>query len=287
MKVLVTGATGCLGRRLVGALSTDSDCEIFRTARRIREDDRSRSVDLTDPLAVLDLVQDVRPNLILHCAGGKSGDLDSDLRINASSGRWLMEAVLAAGVRSRILLIGSAAEYGPVIPEENPIAEDRPLRPVSVYGVSKAMQTMLAYHFTAERGSDVVVARLFNLYGEAMAPNLFVGRVQIQIQEVLRGQRTRIDVGHLDSIRDYIDAADAARQILVIARRGLRGEVYNVGTGKPTLMRDLLRRMLLAVKLDMNVVQERTANARRLHEVPVIFADMQKTNALMRSDGDP
>lgn len=281
MRVLVTGATGCLGRYVVSALDAERQHEIICVARRQRGDRLFRSVDLTEMRAMQALVKDVRADVIFHCAGGTSGDLEADIRLNVSSSRWLMQAVQDSDCATRVVLIGSAAEYGLVSPEDNPVSEDRVLRPISGYGASKAMQTALASYFAAARGVDVVVGRLFNLYAESMAKALFVGRVQAQIEEYRLGKRLTIDIGNLESQRDYVPAADAARQLLVIARNGVAGNVYNVASGKPVRMRDLLVQMLLEAGLEMSTVREQPQSMSRMaYDVPVIYADMNKTSGL-------
>lgn len=286
MRILVTGATGCLGRHVVSAVRAEGEHEIISVARRHSSDGIFFSVDLTDMQATTALVRDVRADLIFHCAGGTSGDLESDIRVNVSSSRWLMEAAQASSGATRVVLIGSAAEYGLVYAKDNPISEDRVLRPISSYGASKAMQTALSSYFAAARGVDVVVGRLFNLYAESMATGLFVGRVQAQIEELREGNRGAIEVWNLEAQRDYIDAAEAARQLLAIAKGGVAGSVYNVGSGAPTRMADLLQRMLAEAGMEGVPVRSNASGGEPGPNVPIIFADMRKTRALMSSCGD-
>src|SRR3546814_451581 len=158
--------------------------------------------------------------------------------------------------------------------KENPVAEDRVLRPVSVYGITKAWQTELAYLY-AGRGVDVVVARIFNLLGPHLSERLFVGRLRKQIDEVRRGERRRIEVGSLSASRDYIAIEDAATQLLTIAELGDAGKVYNVGSGLPITMQELLCRELAHNGLTEVAVVEATDSAdSRRYDVPLIYADV-------------
>jgi len=152
-------------------------------------------------------------------------------------------------------LIGSAAEYGVVRLEENPIREDRVLNPVSIYGLTKAWQTQLAGYY-ASSGVDVVVARVFNLDGPRLSERLFIGRLQKQIAEVLACQKTVIELGPLTAIRDYVSTDEAADQVLAIAEHGETGRVYHVASGLPVKMRDILVRYLSIHKLDASIVHE-------------------------------
>ena len=182
--------------------------------------------------------------------------------------------------RTRVVLIGSAAEYGPVRPEENPIPESRFLNPVSVYGLSKAWQSQLLALY-AGRGVDVLCARVFNLYGPGVSEGLFAGRLQRRIEDILAGRQTLVEVGPLSAIRDYLSTAEAARLLLMIAELGLAGEVYHLASGVPVAMEEFLRRQLILHGLDQSIV--RTAadfSNHRGYDVPMIYADMRKTKAL-------
>ena len=64
--------------------------------------------------------------------------------MNTQGVRHLLDALEEEKLRSRVVVMGSAAEYGVTAPEENPLSEDRILRPVSIYGLTKAFQTQLA-----------------------------------------------------------------------------------------------------------------------------------------------
>lgn len=280
MRVLVTGASGCLGAHLVESLQRQSGVDVWQTARNLPADDNVIRADLTDRAASSALVAHTRPDLIFHAAGSFADEMETDLATNAWSARWLMDAVREHKLPTRLILVGSAAEYGQVEPEDNPISETRALAPVSVYGFTKATQTLLASHYALEHRVDVVVARLFNLYAPAMSTRLFVGRMQAQIEEYKRGERELIEAGNLDSERDYINIADAVVQLHLIAQRGSTGAVYHVASGRPVRMRDVLTKMLGEVGLDMQMVVEGKCGARRGYDAPVIYADVARTHAL-------
>ena len=134
----------------------------------------------------------------------------------------------------------------------------------------------------AHRGLDVVVARIFNLWGAGLSSQLFAGRVDQQVRDVLAGKQARISVGSLSAIRDYISLAQAAEQIAAIAERGKSGQVYHVASGHPVSMRDLLIKRLTMDGLDYQIVDESQSNSSRVgYDVPAIYADISKTTALL------
>ena len=276
-RVLVTGVGGALGQATLARLKKDPSC-IIVTAGRGSED---LHLDLLGKPDFVRLLDQAQADLILHFAATFSNEFDEAYAANVEATRQLLEAAQSAGSPPRILLLGSAAEYGAVRPEENPIREDHVLSPVSIYGLSKTWQTQLAMLY-ASRGVDVIVARLFNLQGPGLSERLFLGRVQKQLQEVREGRRTELELGPLTAVRDYVEADDAAEQLVAVATHGQSGRIYHLGSGKPVTMRELLRSILVTNGLEHIVVRESATLSNRVgFDVPAIYADMTSTRQLM------
>lgn len=276
--VLITGANGALGRAVYSRFSADPDCNVVIAGRQ----QHGHPLDLRKSPDFKSLLEKTRPHWILHLAATFLNEFEEAYAVNVEASRLLLEAVQELGAECRVVLVGSAAEYGPVRPEENPIREDRALGPMSVYGLSKAWQTQLA-HLYASRGVDVMVARLFNLAAPGLSERLFVGRVQKQIQEVLDGKRTELELGPLTATRDYVGADEAVEQLIAIAECGQSGQVYNVASGTPITMRELLRNMLATDGLEHVPVREAEALSNRAgFDVPAIYADLTKTRQLLQ-----
>lgn len=274
----MTGAEGALGQAVLAALRKDPQYVVETAGRRSEK----LHLDMKDAPDFRRLLDQARPDLILHLAATFSNEFDEAYAVNVEATRRLLEAAQDSSPRPRILLVGSAAEYGAVRPEENPIREDHALNPVSIYGLSKTWQTQLAGLY-AGRGVDVVVARLFNLDAPGLSERLFVGRVQKQIQEVLDGLRTELELGALTAARDYVRADDAAKQLIAIAIHGQAGRAYHIASGTPVTMRELLQSMLAASGLDHIGVRESSELSNRIgYDVPVIYADTTRTQKLIQ-----
>jgi len=279
-KVLVTGASGALGHALLDRLKNDGGYQVVAASRRATGADEA-ILDLHERDQITSTVARVAPDIILHLAATFVNEFDKAYAVNVDAARHLLDAVEASKRPVRVVLIGSAAEYGVVQPEENPVREDHVLKPVSVYGLTKAWQSTLASLY-AGRGVDVVVARVFNLDGPGLSDRLFIGRLQKQIDDVMAGRKAVIELGPLNAVRDYVSMSDAAEQILAICACASPGQVYHVASGKPTTMRQLLEMYLARHGLDASIVQEAPSLSNRVgYDVPAIFADMTKTNQLM------
>ena len=278
--VLVTGATGALGQAVIARLRKDGCSNVLPTSRHCSDVSGFR-LDVLDHNQAEKAIHDTKPDLVLHLAATYSSDFEEAYALNVGAARHLLEVVQHSGLQTRILLVGSAAEYGVVRPEENPIDEDHVLRPVSVYGITKAWQTQLAGLY-ASRGVDVVVARVSNLDGPGLSERLFIGRLQNQIAEVKAGRKSVIELGPLSATRDYVSTVEAADQLLAIAAHANSGEVYHVASGVPITMRALLGRYLTMNGLDESIVQEAVELSNRIgYDVPVIYANITKTTHLL------
>lgn len=279
-RAIVTGGTGVLGRAVVKAL-TARGYDVIVGSRQPLPDQAYALMDVANISQVTEVIHKLCPTTIIHLAATFENDYTRAFTTNVLGTKNLLSAVQDSGKLIRVVLAGSAAEYGLILPEENPIRECQILRPVSVYGLTKAWQStyglMLAY-----QGLDILVARIFNIDSPDISERLFVGRINRQILEVLAGGRQRIEVGPLSAIRDYVSAEDAANQIIKITEVGRKGEVYHVASGKPISMRELLSRYLSMNGLDFGIVDENINLSNRSgYDVPAIFADLSRTVELL------
>jgi GDP-4-dehydro-6-deoxy-D-mannose reductase len=285
VRLLVTGAGGFVGGHLVDFLHAEEPgVEIHGVVLphggvswRAASGARVVEADLNDPAAAAAVVEDVRPDRILHLAGQSSVhtswlDPGGTMRTNVLGIVHLLDAVRRQGLRPAVLVVGSAEEYGPVGPEEMPIREETPLRPASPYAVSKVAQGALALLYGPAGGLRVVLTRTFHHTGpgrgEAFAESSFAR----QIAEIEAGLRPPIlKVGNLDAVRDFADVRDVVRAYWLLLEKGEGGVAYNVcsGTGRP--VRRVLD-MLLAgssARIDVSVDPERL----RPSDVPAQVGD--------------
>lgn len=283
MTVLVTGATGALGSLMLQALRERDKLPVIGTARTVGEDSECIQCDLINSNSVYELLSSVRPSIIYHFAGSFSGVFEKDIGANLICTQNILDAIKRLDIETRVVACGSAAEYGLVSAEENPISEDRQLKPVSIYGLTKVMQTMLCEYYVRVHQLDIVVARIFNLNIPNLSEKLFVGRAQSQIKKYLDGNISQLEFGDLDSSRDYVTAQQVMQQILLIAKKGIAGAVYNVGSGIPTKMSDLLKSILEEAGVSsVEIVSNLKHNNYKNTELSIIFANLEKTNALGR-----
>ena len=284
--VVVTGAQGFLGRYLVARLlasdpavcvvglgrSPRSDGCFTHTVRcgvetvaapipaeLIRESHKTRyryvSLDLCDQRALERLIEQSAPISVFHLASGLKGDSDSSLRQSTvDASRALFDAIgQAPRCVERLVVASSAAVYGCVA--TLPILEASPCCPLDSYGRAKLAVEQAAERLKREGNTDVVIARLFNLVGPGQDERHVCGRLASRIAGISRGDLPAdLEVGDLDSTRDFIDVRDAARALELLGNSLTAAEVYNVSAGRETRIRYILETLVrLADLQDLNV----------------------------------
>lgn len=255
MRVLVTGAAGFLGPHVMAAVrSAWPGVEIAAVdLRPAPEADRVLVGDLSEPRVADAMLAAESPDVVFHLAGLLGGTVEELYDANVRCTENVLAAVAASVPAARVVVTGSAAEYGAVPPAELPVGEDRAPSPLSRYGLSKAWQTACAlYH--ANVGVDVSVGRVFQMLGPGMPESLFAGSVCAQLGRIAAaGGAGEVRVGDLSAARDFLDVSDVADALIAIADEGERGAVYNVCSGESVNMGDLLGMLVDASGLEVAV----------------------------------
>jgi GDP-4-dehydro-6-deoxy-D-mannose reductase len=242
-RALVTGAGGFVGSHLVRDLQ-ENGFDVTAVGRS--------SGDVTDPQAIRRLVGEARPTHVFHLAGVREGPLDELLRVNVCGTVNTLEAVAVEAPDARVVVVGSAAEYGETT--RDPVDEDHPLRPVTDYGVVKAAQGLAAAAVGARRALHVTRVRLFNLLGPGEPTSFVASAIAARIAAIQAGaERPPLRTGDLTTRRDFVDVRDAVRALRVVAARGEAGAVYNVCSGRATLVGELVEQLLDLAGLDIAV----------------------------------
>ena len=293
MRALITGITGFAGSHLADyLLAEQSDVEIFGTYRwRSRMENIDHldgkinllECDLRDAAAVHGVLAEVRPDYIFHLAAQSfvpaSWRAPSDtLTTNLIGQTNLFEAVRMLELDPVIQIAGSSEEYGLVLPDEVPIKETNPLRPLSPYAVSKVGQDLLAYQYFKSYGLKTIRTRGFNHTGPRRGEVFVTSNFAKQIASIEAGLREPvIRVGNLDAQRDFTDVRDMVRAYWLAVTKAKHGEVYNLASGKAVTIRELLDQLLALseTKVEVQVDPERL----RPSDVEILLGDFSKFKA--------
>ena len=258
MRVLITGITGFVGSHLA-EFALAQGAEVigsirWRSKTEHIEHLRSRltlvDADLRDLFSVRTLLEQARPDFIFHLAAqsfvAASWHQPSEtMTTNAIGQMNLLEGMRQLGVSGRFLAIGSSEEYGLVQPDELPIRETNPLRPLSPYAVSKVAQDLMGYQYFKSYGMHIIRSRAFNHTGPRRGDAFSESNFAKQIAEIEAGlHEPVIHVGDLKPTRDYSDVRDIVRGYWTLLERGTPGEVYNLCSGEDWSIERVLNYLL-------------------------------------------
>jgi GDP-4-dehydro-6-deoxy-D-mannose reductase len=286
-KVLITGAGGFVGFHLIHALKALGDVEIYAAVYQATSDltslipeDHIVAGDLTDFGFAQKLISISTPDVVYHLAAlsvvhSSVGQATSVMNGNTTISYNILEAVRLGAPRARFVAISSGNVYGAVKDTTYPITESTPLRPLNPYAVSKVTQEMLALQYYLAYGLDVVILRPFNHTGVGQTTDFVIPRLAKQFATIEKGLESPvIEVGNLETIRDFTDVSDMVKAYLLAADKAVAGEIYNIGSGAGHTIREILEilKSLSPVKVEIKVKEDLVRTA----DVPVLIADASK-----------
>jgi len=232
--VLVTGSTGFIANHLASRLRKEAPDMLVGIDVRPTQGglfDDSIRADLANRAETQRVVMTVRPDLIFHLAGTIQGPADLIQASNLETSRNLVDCVRDLAPSARIVLVGSAAEYGVVPLDQQPVRETFKGTPESAYGRAKAEVAALASRAASE-GLHVTLARPFNLVGAGIPRTLMIGAVASRLRSALAGPAPRaIRVGNMSGVRDFVAVEDVVDGLICVSKRGRPGEAYNLCSG--------------------------------------------------------
>ena len=265
-RILVTGATGLIGRFCAKHLAA-LGLEVHLAARASleqHESDNFHAIDLLRSGAAGELLNRVRPELLLHLAWRSPRDsLEHFHWVNASL--ELLFQFHAAGGR-RVVFAGTCAEYG--WEEGAPLSEQSPLRPATQYGVCRKSLYELFFRYTRDTGISAAWPRIFFVYGPGEHQDRFV---PVITNALLNHQPARLS--HARQIRDYLYVEDVASAIVRVACSELQGAI-NIGSGAPVALRQIA--IEIGDQLGHPELLEFGAVSARADDAPTVAADITR-----------
>lgn len=283
--VLVTGGAGFIGHHLVKRMLSDYRVVIIDNLSNGKSGNIPKhpnatfyKEDIRNKETISDIIKSHKISTCIHLAAKISVN-DSILNpvetvdVNIKGTLAVLEGCAKSNVES-FVFASSAAVYGE--PKNLPIPEDHILEPLSPYGASKVAGEALA---TSYRHSGKIIhtacLRFFNVYGEGQNPE-YAGVIS-KFEERLSKGLPPIIYGDGKQTRDFISINDVVDAIIKAAHSRVSG-TFNVGTGKPTKIRDLASKMIQTYKLNLKPI---FVDGRR-GDILQSYADTTKARELLK-----
>ncbi len=218
-------------------------------------------------------INEFRPRIVINFVGTS---IDNNYyrcyKINVMVTKNLFDATISSKYKGKIILIGSAAEYG----IQKKYNENCVEKPRSVYGLTKLMQHSLFQYYVSVYNMDACYIRIFNVCGTNFGKELFIGNFAQQIKSILKGDRNEIKLGNLKSYRDYLWIDDIYTGILKVIKDGKSGEVYNLGMGEAIFLEEFVRKVLLELDLKIKINLKKVNSRGNIKDL--VVADINKIN---------
>ena len=290
LRALVTGIGGFVGAHLTTYLLEKAQCEVWGldlVRGRAAQFGPRIMLQVGDLLlnlpALKQFLRSARPDYVFHLAAqafvpSSWQDPWSTLENNIRGQLNVLLAALSLEPSPRVLVVGSAEEYGLVAADELPVRESNALRPYSPYAVSKVAQDMLGYQYYASHNLPAVRVRPFHHIGPGQSPSFVASDFAKQIAEAEAGLREPVmHVGNLEARRDFTDVRDMVRAYYLALTRGKPGQVYNIGAERSYSIRELLDMLLALSSADITVEQD--PSRLRPSDVPELLCDCSRFRA--------
>ena len=230
---------------------------------------RYQAVDLIDRTGIDNVIASFEPNWVIHLASGLRGDPTEKLIAGNIVGTTnLIDSLNSVGNCEKLVIASTCGVYGSLSPGEPAFVESATHRPADFYSASKSAMEILTRNLAHRYELPTVWGRIFNVVGPGQDERHVCGRFVSVATEILRGTKTpEMEVGNLDSTRDFIDVRDVAKAMILICKAGVDGTSYNVCNGIEIRISHILDCVLeaagLADSIRVNVLPSRDSDVSR------------------------
>jgi len=267
VRVLITGMTGFVGRHLVAHLIGEGH-EVVGTllpgAGEVPPPGATgHEVDITDADVMADLIGAVAPDAVVHLAAAASvgqsfADPEGTWHVNVEGTRGVLEGIRRAALGARMVMALSGEEYGRVPLDQLPVTADTPLNPMSPYAESKVAADHLCAQYHRGHGLAVVRLRAFNQLGPGQDPRFVLPSICKQIADAeMEGDGVcRLELGNIDTRRDFLDVRDVVRAYALLLEKGDPSQVYLAATGRSHAIGDLVDIAVAQARIPVRVTSD-------------------------------
>jgi nucleoside-diphosphate-sugar epimerase len=274
-KIIITGSSGFLGSRLASSYAAIGN-EVVGYDMNLIPHFQYRQVEQN--LLTADfksIFSSIQPDLVIHCAGNANVGISvANPELDFELGVHLLHRMLfglkASGQNPHFLFLSSAAVYGD--PESLPIGENSAIRPISPYGLHKAVCEDICKYFSRTENIPISVVRIFSAYGPGLRKQLFWDISQ----KIFSGKPFEL-FGTGDETRDFINFNDVIQAIHYVSKRPHSG-IYNVANGIQITIRQAAEYLMTAFNRN---IQELKFNGKRKPGDPQFWeADISNLKSL-------
>lgn len=298
MKALITGIAGQDGSYLAEyllSLGYEVHGIIRRNSTPEHQEDRIAHLsgkihtyygDITDLASVLDIVYSTKPNEIYNLAAQSHVRISSEMQhftgdVNAIGALNVLTAARMMANKCRYYQASSSEMFGSAVDDDNYQRETTPMHPVSPYGISKLYAYHMTRHFRKAYGMHACNGILFNHESPRRGSNFVTNKVVKAAVQIKFGLIDSVEMGNLDSYRDWGHSKDYVRAMHRIINHEV-AEDFVVATGETRSVRDMCAYVF--GKLDLDYKKHVFINGKyfRPEELPYLRGDSTKIRTTLK-----
>ena len=232
MRIFITGGTGFIGRYLLDALAGHEVLAVSRTPVVGLSSVSWIGGDLSDLSFWFPRMRAFDPKVCVHLAWSGLQDYSYGNNLhNFQLGLSLFDALCQSNV-SKIIVTGTCAEYGNLT---GCVAENQRPSDTGHFAAFKEAQRAIGDAVLGSRGKSFIWARPFYVYGPGQRGSSLIPSIVMDLRD-----RKPLTIRTPDVVNDFIHVADVARGLATLIDSDVPSGVYNVGTGRPTPVRNVV-----------------------------------------------
>ena len=293
--ILITGITGFVGSHLADYIIENKfDCNLIGTKRwhlsnlknikHILDKINLYDCDYTDPISVRNLIKEIKPLKVFHCAAESFVSPswlhpNRYMSVNYNSTVNLLDSINELKLKTIFHIPGSGEEYGEIYDDELPILPETVMRPVNPYAVSKIAQDLIGYVYNKSYGLNVIRTRAFNHEGPRREKVFGIPWYAYQIARIEKNfQEPIIKVGRIKDKRNFTHVKDIVKAYWLATEKCTPGELYIVGSEdkKSIFTFEEALKLLISKSTVKNIKYEEDSKYVRPTDVPRLIADTTK-----------
>lgn len=223
-------------------------------------------------------VSEAAPEFVVHLAGiafppDANANPARAYDVNTLGAARLLLALAGQRANLRVLVVGTAEQYGRHADSEYPLDESIPQFPHSPYAGSKAAQEILALQISRSSSIEVIGTRSFNHSGVGHGQSYLLPSL-VRRAKQLPPRGGSLAMGNTSPIRDYLHVADVVNAYWLLLERGHAGDIYNVSSGRGISVREIGERVLQRLGVSASIVEDPALA--RASDVPILVGDNSK-----------
>lgn len=258
--ILISGITGFVGSWLAEIICINQPkCNIYGLKRKTSSLEKISHIknkinfidgDMLDKASLERALKVSAPNFLFHLAAQASiaKALESPIEtfnVDATGTLNLLETVRRHGNDLEAFHFASSGSiYGIVDEKELPIRETHPIKPTDIYATSKATADLLCYSYFGSYNTPIIRTRAFHHEGPRCREDMIGAKIAKEVVTASKEKKKELIFGNIEVVRDFSDVRDIVRGYILAVKRGKKGEVYNLCSGKGYKIKDLIEKAL-------------------------------------------